>query len=738
MSLIICSSSQEEYTRTAGQQGDNNAEAARVMKSMNGLASPATFTNFMRSPILLEPDSEVAVQSVRIQRDPVYTVSDSTVAYKYIGPEVSLPTVSESIRDTVWAPSPVRLKEGNYTPSGFREKCEDALSEVKLPGQTWEITPNACATTQSASLSQGGHFIAVQESSAVGGGADWINASNCSETLVDADWGDYIDRTIYTFDKTHSIPKSDKYTIGTANTGKDLITRNVASSAQSFDHQSIAILKRPIINSSGNMKFKINSLPNGGHFAIGLTRATSSGPFNGSGLSSDFNLAQMGLCPESMATDGKNGIDGWEYIEGYNDPANASGFLGPVRSSGNNVFFDYVCELNSTDLRVYQYVKDTTEERGIMKEVMYWDQATTNDLTDRIQNASFGTTAQAANTGYGYIEWILKGDQLSLIMYSDDAIGLPGTVLVDPVQNASKVHTFVPIGSTKSALYPKIQLSDEDSGFEVHNCVTTDPGATGADEWKYPASGPAGVVAGSDYWSCNFWAKQPRFQGTDEEWIYNGPPVMPGVNGLSNWNFVMDTREVYNYIAMTTANSASFTTFIGNKNASYGFAGANVLIMSDQDVNRNSSRYLTEYQNIQPPNLAPALGFGGVIGMLTPSVALTINPAVYARTAWRSRVEPDLLVSSAFVKLRNGPQTSYNAGLGSISKILYHVPRFTNDGRQYGDLFFECGEKTYVAMRNTDRAVLNSLDIDIVDRNDRIVKDLTGSTIVVLHIRKRR
>jgi hypothetical protein len=734
MSLIICSSSQEEYTKNSGAGAANN-ESSQVMQSMNGLSSPATFTNFMRSPILLDPNSEVAVQSVRIQRDPVYTVTDTSVAYKYTGREIGS---SVPIRDSVWAPLPVRMREGNYTPSGFREKFEEALSDVKLPGQTWEITSNACATTQSASLSQGGHMIEVKEASGVGAGGDWINCSNCSESLVDADWEAYLTEPVYTFSKSETIPKSDNYTISSVNTGQDTIARNFATpGVKSFDHKSMAILKRPIMNSSGIMRFRCKSLPDGGKFAMGLTRATQMGPFNGSGLSSDFNLSQMGLAPESMATNGEPGRDGWEYIYqrlGSTSIENASAFLGPLRDSGNNVFYDFVCELSTTDLRVYQYVKDDTEERGTMKEVQYWNSTGVNNLTTRILNASFGATAQAAGTGYADIQWTLRGDRLELRLLSEDGLALD-TVLVDPLLNASKVHTFVPIGSTKSALYPKVQMTNMSSGFSVFDCGTTDPNLTGGDAWKYPAGGTGGVVAGSDYWSCNFWAKQPRFLGSDEEWIYNGPPVMPGLNGLSNWNYVMDTRDVYRWNSATDL--TAFATYMGNVNASYGFSAAEVLLLSQQDKNKDSGNYLIEYNNIQPANLAGPLGFGGVLGLLVPGNSHQLAVGVHAHNSWRSRVEPDLLVSSAFVKLRNGPQTSYNAGLGSISKILYHVPRFTNDGRQYGDLFFECGEKTYVAMKNTDRVILNSLDIDIVDRNDRIVKDLTGSTIVVLHIRKR-
>jgi len=64
------------------------------------------------------------------------------------------------------------------------------------------------------------------------------------------------------------------------------------------------------------------------------------------------------------------------------------------------------------------------------------------------------------------------------------------------------------------------------------------------------------------------------------------------------------------------------------------------------------------------------------------------------------------------------------------------LPKFSNEGKQFGDLYFSPGEKTYIKLHNTHRETINQLSIDIVGRNEQIVQDLTGATIVVLHIRR--
>ena len=95
-------------------------------------------------------------------------------------------------------------------------------------------------------------------------------------------------------------------------------------------------------------------------------------------------------------------------------------------------------------------------------------------------------------------------------------------------------------------------------------------------------------------------------------------------------------------------------------------------------------------------------------------------------------------VHSAFVRINDLPIQSYNGATSSRSNILYHIPRFSNDGRGFGELYFPVPEKTYISLNNTDKIMLNQLKIDIVGRNERIVQDLTGATIVCLHFRVKK
>jgi len=92
--------------------------------------------------------------------------------------------------------------------------------------------------------------------------------------------------------------------------------------------------------------------------------------------------------------------------------------------------------------------------------------------------------------------------------------------------------------------------------------------------------------------------------------------------------------------------------------------------------------------------------------------------------------------TSMFVRLKNQALNSYNGNKSSISNIIYACPRFDSQGNSDGLMFYEPSERVYVKFNNSSPFVLNSLELDIVDVNERVIQDLMGNTLITLHIRK--
>lgn len=92
--------------------------------------------------------------------------------------------------------------------------------------------------------------------------------------------------------------------------------------------------------------------------------------------------------------------------------------------------------------------------------------------------------------------------------------------------------------------------------------------------------------------------------------------------------------------------------------------------------------------------------------------------------------------TSSFVRIPNLTHKSFNGAQSGLSKILYQLPQFANDGRQFGPLYFEANEKTYVKLNNTAPMILNQLQVQIVDSQERELNSLVGDTQIVFHVRK--
>ena len=111
--------------------------------------------------------------------------------------------------------------------------------------------------------------------------------------------------------------------------------------------------------------------------------------------------------------------------------------------------------------------------------------------------------------------------------------------------------------------------------------------------------------------------------------------------------------------------------------------------------------------------------------------------ADFNKVTFTSSATPDAgSLSNLFVRLNNLPFNSFNANKGSISKILYPLPRIDNAGKSFGSLYFEANERTYLKINNATRVTMTEIAVDIVDINEQLADDLSGNTIVIFHIRK--
>ena len=110
--------------------------------------------------------------------------------------------------------------------------------------------------------------------------------------------------------------------------------------------------------------------------------------------------------------------------------------------------------------------------------------------------------------------------------------------------------------------------------------------------------------------------------------------------------------------------------------------------------------------------------------------------------------------ASFLVRLNNFGVTSYNAGKGSISQVIYHAPIFHNLREpapalpaEVGVIWHEPPRPTYIALNNREELHINEISIDLVDQDEQVLGSGAAviidpatmtSTTLSLHIRPRR
>jgi len=116
----------------------------------------------------------------------------------------------------------------------------------------------------------------------------------------------------------------------------------------------------------------------------------------------------------------------------------------------------------------------------------------------------------------------------------------------------------------------------------------------------------------------------------------------------------------------------------------------------------------------------------------------TLDGAIAGGLQFIDSVEVPTLISSksVFVRIENLGQESVNAYQGLRSKIIAHLPRF--DGvHNVGPLYLEPNNMIYIDLKNPYPIRINSFDVSLVYTDETYATNLTGTTIICLHIREK-
>jgi len=223
-----------------------------------GTEKPAHYTNHFRSPLEIEPDSEIALESIKINRSGNVAVPPNMYYNHYFGedPQDRIDDAREGVSYQLNYPTRVNIPEGSYDLEEFRRQVQNAFDAQYSHPALWR-GHTATIHTNASGLEQG---IELK----------WVNASSASGTNSRAYVGD---APYYNIKHPGGAGESGAYDYSLATGVFERTAAAVAAGVRSADTQAVGILTdKPFGLNRGKLTFDVDGASGGEFTCVGLTR----------------------------------------------------------------------------------------------------------------------------------------------------------------------------------------------------------------------------------------------------------------------------------------------------------------------------------------------------------------------------------------------------------------------------------------------------------------------------------
>jgi hypothetical protein len=767
MSLIITSS---------------NQDAMDDASSATGLQAPYNYQNQFSSPLYIKPNSEIAVVSLKCNRtgfgvpkncafavfwgnqpgsdldtaDPNYTLpavwdingslTPDGTADEALPENRPLLTMGCSPNRPVW----VTIPNGTYTQEQFADVLERQMKDVLK--RTYEHVNNVAvdiqvslgsATNYEAEDLFKGWYIRFTQSGDNGSGANsaemnWTpyidNDTMCCLNQVGLPLPEQVINNVT--DRPGSYAEklyTDKFTY-TAAGGVSTIKKEVSASdtgdwdTKGTECEAIGV-GHPLGLSDGVALFDIsNGYQTNGGFIVGLTRnLVTNVPVKykevGSPEEKEFKYRKKDI-PLAHRIDKGN-------VSPYGDPTGKTEF--------SPTFYDYgVAWINS---EFYVFQSDAVGSGG--------EYISVNKVVP-----AFTPTNASLNAGYyDAIKFDVKGERVVCSIRQTSGGSFDDLIADSATTNGAK---FKPVAMSNNLLFPKIFIAGDDDEIEL---TTWSGGTNGSTSEGQPQS----------YWDVRYYGASANPTGVDRD-IESGIIGMEQIYRESEAVWLeadIDTQRIFQTTTGTDPLKTFYTPML--LNASDGIAYEWAILTQPSNTwaigrakQGAGGSILTGEKAMMMQNVRQLMGMS--FGVYRENKILAANANVNVdipsyedgdgkdptkpESATLTKVNDIVMFSQEqpkpisfdqmFVRVSSLAHNSFNGNKASISKILYGIPRWDARGNDAGGLYYEPHERVYVDLNYTSEDhVLNDLNIQIVNINEKEVTDLTGNTICVLHIRQK-
>lgn len=693
MSLVICSNRDTNYEFA-------DVEGREINMKGRGTSSASTFTNHFSNVFTIPRNSEVAVQSVKINRNNILRITQPKYFSFFLGKQL---TATTSYRDSGNLPVVVKVLPGKYGVIELARKIDEALMKRGFECHpdyrgNCSVLPNF--TNGASSDSWNGWKFDINthgDQSATDTSDKLLNWASASESTILAD-----------------------FTITNAGAGKGVEVKKANDDPDTYviGKGGVAAPELDMPLSLINGEFEIT--PFGGstthHWECGLTR-----PVN------DENEAPPWCKFDEAFTEG---------------------------SSQTSGFFDYKLTWQADETGQYRlYIEQAIVEEGgalrdksgtanpgtfRMVETAYFGQNNKTGVNVKLtqSNCQHALHTNTATTKYSKFKFVAKGELLELYAFGSNknvpngqwevvissanykTLSNPerGAGTYNPSGNAVKVPTaFKPINTNCLNLYPKVGLITADS------YITITKWGGRNDSGVFPTDSSPGTSLWARSWDDSAVAEIPYGE------VYDMRRSAEIDQGLM-MNGIFDTA-VYDPVVIKNAEAPAYQlALLPQSHTDSGYDTMDDYVYSSVKGNSGEMLGFTHQTAVLQTEQGLSFRQDGTTSATPPS----------ANWKFFSTTTPTLSSHTCFIRCPTLTHQSLNMAKELPSKILYHIPRFSNSGKEFGNLFYEPGEKTYLALKNSEELKINELRVDIVNTDETICEDLAGQTTIVFHFRKSR
>jgi hypothetical protein len=400
MSLVITSSAEQDETNQLG------------------IAIPYQYRNNIKNPLTIPPNSEVAVESVKIQRLPMLDYGNNIKTNFWLGERLA---TSASYEDQTVYMIPARNEIlGSKSPQDFAEEFKEVLqSAYSFHPEIDSVNIEVNISTDGDGAFTGFQFIIPQI------GANAGSVVPPAETYVQEISG-----------------------IGAVWDGTKLIASDDDCFAQLLPQGDQA---GPLSLHNGSITY--SGIASGDRTIVGISRPYCT-------------------TKDSDGTIRPQGWEGRNMLEAGPDTDHpfSLALFGEGRGTYGDVYMDYCVENNGTDIRIYNYTSNDGGALGRMSEVVYYANAGSASQTANTDNSSFATGSPLGSAAMGDVTFTVSNEKVK--------ISVSGNTLVEVnTFNSASFKSQIPMPTSISnwKMYPTVYFADNGDSIDIdrYECRTS-------------------------------------------------------------------------------------------------------------------------------------------------------------------------------------------------------------------------------------------------------------------------